>query len=835
MPDTSANDTALKNLVVQQIPLRLIKPNPENRLVTQDMVEDMTASITAAGLKNAVKMRPLPDGTFDLFSGHVRLAAAQKLGWETIAAYVMDITPEEAVEIGILDNRNKKQTWLDNYIDIEKLQAVKPKITNQELADRLNDGVSVSAINRGKRLLKCLNPSSRALINQSITKSRAAQAKSVQTLNSSDEGDRESIQSLNTSTKIWELTEDPVYRLTDLKDPELVFKSLLVVIDGQMTAPQVQKLVEWVQAGNQPETFTGHKTPKTPKPKPAPGLPPEAIDQLVELGKQWGLAEGRGEDPIPAQDKLKAFRESLTPITPAVPTSQTVKVVSPEGRALIRQKLLGSVGPWFKHILEKFAKLSVREAFKLEHRLCRKLAHAAVPLHSSHTHSGSSRSRKGLGQGLMTAFLTILHWFVYTLIQFIFWWGLVMWTTSRFVPFLRPWFEWPFRCAARLVIIDVPAWAWGWAFGHLIPAILAGLCLCWCYFYAWKQQPTRMFFLSLALGLFYFYGRGWAEQTPPLFQTAKTEAPTPVPASQSPSSTIFPKVEVSVSHLIPEKKTEKPKSAIVYEPAISFVPTAFDPKHLETEIAAVPKNSVVKDYPLSPDETMPPDLAFSRLQDLINADKYTMKIGDGTQKILSVTPTNTNLTVSYKSTDPLNGIFGGGPGQMNFIWEDVKAIHANEIDVQTKTPIVLYQCSLIVEGAKQPFTIQCSSPKDLEHLVSTMEYFVRHSRLEHDTALGGMPYTTLGMRFDSDGVIEKIWADSPADNAGLGLGDMIWSLDKNTESPQDRKKMEAGLTGPSEISLYVVDAAIWNKGKENASVSPAALNPKRRKVTVTVL
>src|ERR1700722_10006422 len=107
-PIMSENPTPNTNSIVQQIALRLIKPNPENRLVTPDMVEDMAASLKATRLNNPVKVRPLADGTFDLFSGHVRLAGAQKLGWETIPAYVMDITPEEAVEIGILDNRNKK-------------------------------------------------------------------------------------------------------------------------------------------------------------------------------------------------------------------------------------------------------------------------------------------------------------------------------------------------------------------------------------------------------------------------------------------------------------------------------------------------------------------------------------------------------------------------------------------------------------------------------------------------------------------------------------------------------------------------------------------------------
>jgi ParB/RepB/Spo0J family partition protein len=317
MPDTP--------LVAQQIPLGLIKPNPANRLVTPDMVDDMAASLGSVGLKNPVKMRPLPDGTFDLFSGHVRFAGAQKLGWETIAAYVMDITPEEAVEIAILDNRNKKQTWLDNYIDIEKLQAVHPKITNKELADRLNDGISVSAIKRGKRVLKCLNSASRALINQSIAKSRAAQAQNGQTLTSEDQDEAEGGQTLTSAPQVWELTENPVYTLTGLEDQESVFKALLVVIDRQMTAPQAQKLVEWVQAGNPPETFgTAPKTPKAPKPKPAPGPSPEALDKFAELAEQVGVAKGRGEDPAPAQEQLKAYRESLTTAVPTQSGNPTI-------------------------------------------------------------------------------------------------------------------------------------------------------------------------------------------------------------------------------------------------------------------------------------------------------------------------------------------------------------------------------------------------------------------------------------------------------------------------------------------------------------------------------
>lgn len=275
-----------------------------------------------------------------------------------------------------------------------------------------------------------------------------------------------------------------------------------------------------------------------------------------------------------------------------------------------------------------------------------------------------------------------------------------------------------------------------------------------------------------------------------------------------------------------------------YQPAVSFAPpaspsrTLYDPKILEQEIAAMPRNSIVKDFPMTPDETMPGDLALSRLQDLNNADKYTMKIGDGTQKILSVNPTNTNLTVSYKSTDALGGLLGGGSGQMNFFWEDVKWIHVNEIDVQTKIPSTLYQCSLIVEGAKQPLTIQCASTKDLEHLVSTMEYFIRHSRLGRDTALAGTPYLSQGVRLDGRSMVDKLWENSPMNKTGLGLGYMVWSLEKNSKNPPDGKKLEAQLSalapGPHDL-FYASPRDLDNAARDTLS---RFLNPKRRKVVL---
>ena len=78
-------------------------------------------------------------------------------------------------------------------------------------------------------------------------------------------------------------------------------------------------------------------------------------------------------------------------------------------------------------------------------------------------------------------------------------------------------------------------------------------------------------------------------------------------------------MEVAAAHFVPAKKKENsaPASApvITYQPAVSFAPPAspsqslYDPKILEIEVAAIPRGSIVKDYPFTPDETMPGDLS----------------------------------------------------------------------------------------------------------------------------------------------------------------------------------------------------------------------------------
>jgi len=347
-------------------------------------------------------------------------------------------------------------------------------------------------------------------------------------------------------------------------------------------------------------------------------------------------------------------------------------------------------------------------------------------------------------------------------------------------------------------------------------------------------------------------------------QTLASEAtPVPIPmpaASQTVRSSELesssPSSGISTPTGSQQSKTKTSNSKVqTYQPAISFSTTAsplntsgtlYDPKILETEMAAIAPDSIVKDYPMTPDEGMPGDVAVSRMQDITDPDKYTMLIGNGKQIISSANPTNTTLTIHFKSADPF-GLLGGGDGVINFLWEDVKYIHTNEVDVfpsamasgisshsGTQPAQIIYQCSLVVSGSKYPLTLQCATSEDLEHLVSTMQYFIRNSRLGHDTAMGGMPYLYQGLVLNNDGVVQKLWADSPMDKAAVTLGDHLWSIGKVTSERQGRSDLEKGLS-QLPVTFFAASPSEWTSALLARNPSQAnSFRPKLRKITLNL-
>ncbi|HXL73650.1 MAG TPA: hypothetical protein VN963_08510, partial [bacterium] len=104
--------------------------------------------------------------------------------------------------------------------------------------------------------------------------------------------------------------------------------------------------------------------------------------------------------------------------------------------------------------------------------------------------------------------------------------------------------------------------------------------------------------------------------------------------------------------------------------------------------------------------------------------------------------------------------------------------------------------------------------------------------------LTGMPYLHQGLVFNNQGMVEKLWSNSPMDKAGVPLGDMVWSVDKNAPLPPEQKKLETQLdaltSGPHDLFLVSPvdrDKAIVQMNQDHTN----NFNPKRQKVALTVL
>ena len=110
---------------VKDIPLCELHPFKDHPFKVQnnEEMERMIESIRKVGAITPALARPLPDGGYELISGHRRLAACQVLGIETMPVIVREMSDDEAV-IAMVDANLQRETILPS----EKAFAYKMKL-----------------------------------------------------------------------------------------------------------------------------------------------------------------------------------------------------------------------------------------------------------------------------------------------------------------------------------------------------------------------------------------------------------------------------------------------------------------------------------------------------------------------------------------------------------------------------------------------------------------------------------------------------------------------------------------------------------------------------------
>ena len=127
---------------VQNIPLFKLRPFKDHPFKVQnnEEMERMIESIRKVGAITPALARPLPDGGYELISGHRRLAACQVLGIETMPVIVREMSDDEAV-IAMVDANLQRETILPSekaFAYRMKLEAIKHQgVASSQLGTKL--------------------------------------------------------------------------------------------------------------------------------------------------------------------------------------------------------------------------------------------------------------------------------------------------------------------------------------------------------------------------------------------------------------------------------------------------------------------------------------------------------------------------------------------------------------------------------------------------------------------------------------------------------------------------------------------------------------------------
>ena len=136
-------------------------PFQVRKMGNEDEIEALAESLLASGMISAVVVRPvlnpdaglkvlpgsenLPGKSFEIVTGHHRVQAAIKLGWQMVPVVVKHMTDAQAAIALTADNSIKKDlSDLDRFKSILMLQETKACKTGREIAATL--GVSASKV-----------------------------------------------------------------------------------------------------------------------------------------------------------------------------------------------------------------------------------------------------------------------------------------------------------------------------------------------------------------------------------------------------------------------------------------------------------------------------------------------------------------------------------------------------------------------------------------------------------------------------------------------------------------------------------------------------------------
>ena len=126
---------------VEAIPLTALTPFQDHpfKVKEDEEMAQLMRSIADTGVLSPALARPLPDGGYELISGHRRLAACKALGMDAMPVIIRDLTDEEAV-ITMVDSNLQREHILPSekaFAYKMKYDALKHQGTSSQLGTKL--------------------------------------------------------------------------------------------------------------------------------------------------------------------------------------------------------------------------------------------------------------------------------------------------------------------------------------------------------------------------------------------------------------------------------------------------------------------------------------------------------------------------------------------------------------------------------------------------------------------------------------------------------------------------------------------------------------------------
>jgi ParB family chromosome partitioning protein len=141
------------------LPLSLMQPGAfqPRREIHKEPLEELAASIKANGVIQPIVVRPLPAGEakgsvrYEIIAGERRWQAAKIAGLQDIPAIVRELTDQQAMAVGLIENIQREELTAAEEARALKGLSVEFSLTHQQLADSV--GRSRAAVTNLIRLL----------------------------------------------------------------------------------------------------------------------------------------------------------------------------------------------------------------------------------------------------------------------------------------------------------------------------------------------------------------------------------------------------------------------------------------------------------------------------------------------------------------------------------------------------------------------------------------------------------------------------------------------------------------------------------------------------------